>query len=243
MHRCCRWLCLRIRALLPRHGPRGKTQGLPGGAETGFITGQLFEARIKANDIVQEHLKQIITIASATLALTVSFVKDIIGGSSAQVQFAWLLRWSWVALGVAILGAVICVATLVDNLDAPDLSESKKKPFIKAFAAATHWPVVIFESMALYPFAIGMLSLALFGAANYRLFLERKTETAQVAKDANHFTIVTDPDHVGPAGKKHSHTFLLDQKSGAVWDVYCRPDGTVEFRSVAVDGLTKKNSP
>jgi hypothetical protein len=207
-----------------------------------MIDQQLFDARIKANDIVQEHLKQIITIASATLALTVSFVKDVVGTSGAQVEHAGLLRLSWATLGLAILGAVVCMATLINNLDSPDRSIGRTG-YSRAFAAGAHTRVVFFEWAALLPFAVGMLSLALFGAANYRLFLERKTETAQVAKDANHFTIVTDPDHVGPAGKKHSHTFLLDQKSGAVWDVYCRPDGTVEFRSVAVDGLTKKNSP
>jgi hypothetical protein len=203
-----------------------------------MIDQQLFDARIKANDIVQEHLKQIITIASATLALTVSFVKDVIGGSSAQAQWPSLLRWSWVALGIAILGAVICMATLVNNLDSPDRGIGRTG-YSKAFAAAAHWRVVIFELLALYPFAIGMLCLASFGALNYRLFLERKTETTQLAKETNHFTIITDPDHIGAGGKKHSHTFLLDQRSGETWDVYCKPDGSVEFKRVSVEGIAK----
>jgi hypothetical protein len=190
----------------------------------------------------------IITMASGTLALTLSFLNDVVGASGAKSADPWLLPTSWVALGVSILGAVICMAIPVNNFDAPDLTTGKTKRWIKTFAVATKRYAIGLEWAALIAFAIGMFSLAAFGALNYRLFLDRKTGdgndiAAYATKDANHFTIVPDPDHVGPEGKKHSHTFLLDQKSGSVWDVHCRPDGAVEFRRVLVDGVSDRNAP
>jgi hypothetical protein len=119
----------------------------------------------------------------------------------------------------------------------------KTRRWIKAFAVGTTRYVIGLEWTALIAFATGMFSLAAFGAVNYRLFLERKTgegnaSAAQAATDTNHFMIVPDPDYIGPEGKKHSHTFLLDQKAGSVWDVHCRSDGAVEFRRVSVDGIS-----
>jgi len=232
----------------PAGGAAGAPLGGPEFTEHGFITQQLFDARIKANEIVGEHLKQVITIASGTLALTVSFLKDVVGSSGAKSAGPWLLPTSWVALGISILSAVVCMATLVNNLDVPDLTIGKTKRWIKAFAAGTKKYVVGLEWAALIAFATGMLALAVFGAVNYRLFLEGKTregndKAAQAAKDMNHFAIVPDPDYIGPRGKKHSHTFLLDQKSGSVWDVHCRPDGAVEFRRLSVDGISDRSAP
>jgi len=211
------------------------------------IDQQLFDARLKANDVVQEHLKQIITIASATLALTVSFLKDVVGAAGAEARWPKLLPISWVALGVSILAAVIGIATLVNNLDKPDMTVAGTLP--RAFAAGAKSIVVVFENAAIYTFAVGMLSLAVFGAKNYLLFLERKTnvgnETSitQALKVANHFVIVPDPQHITEAGKRHSHTYLLDQRSGNVWESRCLPNGIVEFRRVSVEGIAIATSP
>src|SRR5689334_16539680 len=78
---------------------------------------QLFDSRMKAHDVLQEHLKQIITIASATLALTVSFLKDVIGSEGERVHWVATLPISWVCLGVSIAGSVWAIAVLVNNLD------------------------------------------------------------------------------------------------------------------------------
>ena len=211
-----------------------------------LIPQQLFDARIKANEIVQEHLKQIIMIASGTLVLTVSFLKDIVGSSGPKSADPRLLPTSWVALGFAIFFAVICLATLVNNLDVPD--QTARTGLSRAFTAGTKKHIIILEWLTLIAFATGMFSLAAFGAVNSRLFLERETgaqtdAAVQAAKNTNHFTIVAGNDHIGPKGKDHSHTFLLDQKSGSVWDVYGHPDGTVEFRRVSVDGISERKGP
>ena len=43
-----------------------------------LISEQLFQARIKSNEVLQEHLKQIIAVASGALILTITFLKEIV---------------------------------------------------------------------------------------------------------------------------------------------------------------------
>jgi hypothetical protein len=216
--------------------------GDPQEGEHGIISQQLFDARIKAHEIVEEHLKQVITIAAGTLGLTVSFLKDIVGPSGSKAVYAWLLPACWILLAISITVAVICIAMLINNLDAPDLERSTiipGKPWIKAFGVGSKQYLINTEWAALMAFIAGMMALALFASLNYKLFLNRKGGEAgageQAAKTFNHFVIVTDPDHWGTDNKKHSHTFLLDQATGTVWDLNCRADKSVNFRQVPVD--------
>src|SRR5688572_21929888 len=76
---------------------------------------QLFQARIKAHDVIQEHLKQIATIASATLALTITFLKDVLGAVPDKLAWPQLLAWSWICLGLSIVLAVFSIVVLVNN--------------------------------------------------------------------------------------------------------------------------------
>jgi hypothetical protein len=216
--------------------------GAPGPGEQGFITQQLFDARMKANDIVQEHLKQLITVAAGTLALTVSFLKDVLGPSGARFSAPQLIPTCWLALGVSILFAIVCIAALIGNLDAPDLGIGTRKPWIKAFAAGAHIEIVSLEWLAVGPFIVGILSLALFGALNYRVLLAGKPEKSSEKALENRYLVVPDPDHVGANGKKHSHTFIVDQRSGLIWDLYCHSNGSIEFRRVPVEGIPEQHS-
>ena len=77
------------------------------------ISDQLFQARLKANEFIQEHLKTLVTIASGTLVLTVSFVKDIAGPAKAGERFPGLLGLSWATLGISVAVGVFALATLV----------------------------------------------------------------------------------------------------------------------------------
>src|SRR5438105_2400683 len=78
---------------------------------------QLFDARMKAHDVLQEHLKQIITIASATLALTVSFLKDVVGSEGERASWVLALPISWGCLGASIACSIWAIVVLVNNLD------------------------------------------------------------------------------------------------------------------------------
>jgi hypothetical protein len=37
-------------------------------------------------------------------------------------------------------------------------------------------------------------------------------------------------------GLKHQHTFMLNEQTGEIWEMVCRPDKGVEFRKVRVEG-------
>lgn len=204
---------------------------------------QLFQARLKANDFVQEHLKTIVTIASGTLVLTVSFVKDVVGPGGAAGHAAWLLALCWAALGVAVFCGTFALAVLVNNLDDADFSaDTSGVPL--AFAAGKKRIVLRWEILSLSTFALGILALALFGALNYHLFLKRKPVEAEqaVAQQAyktlfRRYTIVSTPEHRSGPYTRDSHTFLLDQTSGQVWQMMCVKGHLVGFKKIAVEAL------
>lgn len=128
---------------------------------------QLFQARLKANDVAQEHLKQIITVSSATLVLTVTFVKDIVGTNATAVVYPWLMWGSWILLAISILSAIVTIALLVNNLDIADETVNTGKKFPKAFAASALPAVRFFVSASILLFALGILGLAVFAAFNF----------------------------------------------------------------------------
>lgn len=158
------------------------------------IGSQLFQARIKAHELLQEHLKQIIAIASATLALTVAFLKDVIGSEAERAVVVWAMPLSWGCLGASIALSIITIAILVNNLDwaakpketeVPDqgLELTDESYAVGARFNIDKWVFVSFGS-----FALGMALLGLFAAANYQLFLHRakteyKIDSASVAVD------------------------------------------------------------
>lgn len=148
----------------------------PGGIQSDrlYIRSQIFQARIKAHDVVQEHLKQIVTVASATLALTVTFLKDILGNIGDKLQWSLLLPSSWVCLGVSILVSVLSLAVLVNNLD------SAGKDPGRAFQAGGKRQVQIPVLMSFLSFGVGMLFLGLFAAKNFQGLLQYQKETYKV---------------------------------------------------------------
>jgi len=145
-----------------------------GNVQNDILPSQLFQARMKSHDVIQEHLKQIITVGSATLVLTVSFLKDIIGAKGSFVAWGFLLPFSWVILGIGILVGVIGISLLVNNLDKADTELGRDRKYPKAFAVSSTLIVRMFVLIGIWAFGLGMLSLGVFGARNYHLFLEKE---------------------------------------------------------------------
>jgi len=215
---------------------------------------QLFQARLKANDFVQEHLKTIVTIASGTLVLTVSFVKDVVAPGGPAVHAPWLLSLSWLALGLAVLFGTVGLAVLVNNVDDAALTSGgdfQKDEFgvPVAFAAGKDPAILRWERLSLGPFVLGIFALAVFGASNYSLFLrrkpepEKKTEVQTVKKEpALRYTMISTPEHRTGLKTRDSHTFLLDQTGGQVWQMVCVKGHLVRFTKTAVEGLPESPS-
>ncbi|MCW3096408.1 MAG: hypothetical protein JWL77_2026 [Chthonomonadaceae bacterium] len=64
----------------------------------------------KANDYALEALKQIVTLASAILALTITFIKDILGDQRDQALLPFLVPVAWLLLGASIVWAWLGIA-------------------------------------------------------------------------------------------------------------------------------------
>ena len=138
---------------------------LPTPTSPDILIPQIFQARLKSHDVLQEHLKQVIVVSSAVLALTVTFIKDLLGNKYNEVSYDWLLPCSWVLFAVAIFFSIYGIVLMVNNLDNPNRSE-----VTKSYAAGTKTvqPVVL---LGISTFAFGMLSFGGFGALNYKVLM------------------------------------------------------------------------
>ncbi|WP_321921305.1 hypothetical protein [Paraburkholderia guartelaensis] len=124
---------------------------------------------MKAHDVLLEHLKQTVTVASATLALTIGFIKDVVGPAGAgTLRAEELVGLSWLLLGATVLAAIYLLATQINNLDsARDFAD-------KAFKAGDSRARAWFTLATFLAFGVGMLLLGVFGWFNYDNILHRK---------------------------------------------------------------------
>jgi hypothetical protein len=114
---------------------------------------------------------------------------------------------------------------------------------IKAFGAASKQYISSRRTDSSWGFYRGdAIARSILRCSTISYFLIGKADESeanrQLAKQSNRYAIVPDPDHLGSDGKKHSHTFLIDQNTGTVWDLYCRADKSANFRPVPVDGIS-----
>ncbi|MEM7408884.1 MAG: hypothetical protein AAF430_01450 [Myxococcota bacterium] len=125
------------------------------------IPEQLFEARLKANALAESFLKQLVTLASAALVLSVGFFWDALKAKNG-VEWVFLLPIAWLSLVLAAFVGAIGVAMLVNNLDVPDqtMAERDALSIDRAYAASS-LPVVCACWGAMIGFVAG---IALFGA-------------------------------------------------------------------------------
>ncbi|MEM5372331.1 hypothetical protein V4C53_40805 [Paraburkholderia azotifigens] len=125
---------------------------------------------MKAHDVLLEHLKQTVTIASATLALTIGFIKDILGPATGTLHAEILLKISWGALGTSILLAIYVLATLINHLDSAGNDANK------SFKAGDNRAQQLITLGTFLIFGVGMFSLGLFAAFNYDNVVHRKPQ-------------------------------------------------------------------
>src|SRR5262245_4276547 len=70
----------------------------------------------KANEYAVESLKQIITLASAILALTITFLKDVLGDERGQAHWAWIVPCGWFSLLFSIVLSSFAILGAADKL-------------------------------------------------------------------------------------------------------------------------------
>ena len=89
----------------------------------------------KAFDFAQETTKQLITLATAVIALTITFVTDVV--ETAPRGSAGFLQGAWVLYLVSIVFGVLTLLALTGNLERPgvDRAPSIYRPNIVVFSA------------------------------------------------------------------------------------------------------------
>jgi hypothetical protein len=134
------------------------------------LPNQIFEARKLSNQIILEHFKQVITVASASIVLTVSFLTGAGKLVVSSYQYPSLLVISWILLAGATFTAVYGIAQMPHRLDVPDETVGNSN-FPKSFAGnivgGGYRPMVIGGFLLFF----GMLFLVIFGGTNLNYFV------------------------------------------------------------------------
>jgi len=132
----------------------------------------------KANEYAIEALKQIITLSSAILALTITFIKDALGDARSQAVVTFLIPLSWTFLVISLWLAWVAIAevaktigalksnaivyVLDPNIDKAQNIDDKTKTDIKWTRGWAKLSQVFFQ--------LGIVFLTLFAIINFNLF-------------------------------------------------------------------------
>lgn len=153
----------------------------------------------KANEYAVEALKQIITLSSAILALTITFIKDALGDARSQAIATFLVPLSWSFLVVSLWFAWVAIAevaktigslknkatlyVLDQNIDKEQGIDDKTKTDIKWTRGWAKLSQVCFQ--------LGIVFLTLFAIINFKLFFTPNlSSTNQVSQPTLTITVV-----------------------------------------------------
>lgn len=96
----------------------------------------------QANEFAVESLKLILTLASATLALMVTFLKDVIGGGSGKSQCFWLLPLGWIFLLLSIFFAWTSLVGAASRIASDTTTVKYAFGEDKTNTGMVFWPIV-----------------------------------------------------------------------------------------------------
>ena len=130
----------------------------------------------KANEYGIDSLKQVITLASGILVLTVTFLKDALGDARGNAILTFLVPVSWVFLFASIPFAWVAIVeaanALAESEGVPPYIFNKKSenPLIKK--------CLRFAKRAQVSFILGLFLLAFFAVSNFSIFFRSPTPTS-----------------------------------------------------------------
>jgi hypothetical protein len=99
----------------------------------------------KAFEYAGETVRQVLTLATGVIALTVTFAKDIIEPGSAALP---LMKWGWSFFGVSIFFGIFALMAIAGNLHADARKEDARQTALQAGGPAPPYqaPVGIYAS-------------------------------------------------------------------------------------------------
>ena len=120
--------------------------------------GQVVDRKGKAGELAIDGLKQLLTLASAVLALTIAFVKDALGPARDKASWTLLVPIAWGLLAVVIWTAWVAIPDACQKMaDNQEYVFAKGRP--KVLAMIAQWS-----------FVLGLTLLTLFAVVNFKLF-------------------------------------------------------------------------
>jgi hypothetical protein len=99
----------------------------------------------KANEYAIESLKQIITLSSAILVLTITFLKDLLGSGRDDVKYAFLVPFGWASLLIGILLALMAIIGAADALGDGSTSTTGSPPSLPPGQTASQTANYVFK--------------------------------------------------------------------------------------------------
>jgi hypothetical protein len=106
------------------------------------------EKQKKAYDFASETSKQIITLSTAIITVTITFLKDIV--KTIPTEDIFLLKWAWLAFLLAVLGGIWTLMGLTGSLVSTSMDQIGSNIRIPA-------------SLQVLAFLIGLALTILFG--------------------------------------------------------------------------------
>jgi hypothetical protein len=119
--------------------------------------GQAGDPKSKASELGIDALKQLLTLASAILALTITFIKDALGTERSRAAWPMLVPIAWGLLTVVIWTAWVAIPEACGRMAAGRYVFASARP--KVLAIIAQWS-----------FALGLTLLTLFAVRNFKLF-------------------------------------------------------------------------
>lgn len=126
----------------------------------------------KGNDYAIEFLKQLLTLAGAILALTITFLKDALGPAPAQARGQWLVPVGWLLLVIVIWTASVAIAH-----GARVLGRGEATGYVFVSGKARGLAMI-----AQWSFGLGLSCLGLFAIINVPLFFGAGTSSDSAAR-------------------------------------------------------------
>jgi multisubunit Na+/H+ antiporter MnhB subunit len=128
----------------------------------------LTDRKSKASELAIDGLKQLLTLASAVLALTIAFIKDALGPARDKAAWTFLVPVAWGFLAIVIWTAWVAIPDACRKMaEEPEYVFANGRP--KVLAMIAQWF-----------FVIGLTLLTVFAVINFKLFFVAQ-ETARSA--------------------------------------------------------------
>jgi hypothetical protein len=112
----------------------------------------------KASELAIDGLKQLLTLASAILALTITFIKDALGTGRSNAAWTLLVPVAWCLLAVVIWTAWVAI---------PDACSRMARGSNYVFASGRPRRLA---TIAQWSFLLGLTLLTVFAVRNFKLF-------------------------------------------------------------------------